>query len=54
MSPPNLPHEHHSDDAIADNEAPTDAVTDDVRRDSAPAEPDEAPDPPTEPALTHP
>lgn len=32
----NAPHSHHSDDAIADDQAPTDGVTDEVRADSAP------------------
>lgn len=29
------PHEHHADDARPDDGAPTDAVTDEVREDSA-------------------
>jgi hypothetical protein len=37
MSTPDLP-TRHSDDAHADNAAPTDAVTDDVREDAAEAE----------------
>lgn len=37
MSTPDLP-TRHSDDAHADNAAPTDAVTDEVREDAAEAE----------------
>jgi hypothetical protein len=44
------PHERHSDDARADAEAPTDAVTDEVRRDSA----EETTAPVDRPAQTHP
>jgi hypothetical protein len=44
------PHERHSDDARADAEAPTDAVTDEVRRDSV----EETAPPVDRPAQTHP
>ncbi|TDN87813.1 hypothetical protein [Microbacterium sp. BK668] len=51
----NTPHEHHSDDAQADDAPPTDAVSDEVKEDAAKAGssggPGELPD---EPALTHP
>ncbi|SIT67491.1 hypothetical protein [Microbacterium sp. RU33B] len=36
MSTP-TPHEHHADDARADDGPPTDAFTDDVRQESAEA-----------------
>ncbi|MDY0909377.1 hypothetical protein [Microbacterium sp. CFBP9034] len=45
------PHERHSDDARADAEALTDAVTDEVRRDAVD---EEAPAPIDRPAQTHP
>ncbi|MGA7146861.1 MAG: hypothetical protein WBX17_00015 [Microbacterium sp.] len=44
------PHERHSDDARADADAPTDAVTDEVRRDAI----EETTAPVDRPAQTHP
>lgn len=38
MSDPRMPHEKHSDDVVTDDDAPTDAVTDEVREESAKAE----------------
>ncbi|MGZ8804751.1 MAG: hypothetical protein ACXWZG_05550 [Microbacterium sp.] len=38
MTEANLPHKKHADDAVADDAAPTDAVTDEVREASARAE----------------
>ncbi|MFE7846559.1 hypothetical protein ACFUTX_15345 [Microbacterium sp. NPDC057407] len=32
------PHTHHSDDAVADDAPPTDAVSDEVKEDAATAE----------------
>ncbi|WP_172825658.1 hypothetical protein [Microbacterium pygmaeum] len=54
MTDPRLPHEKHSDDAVADDAPPTDAVTDDVREDAAQAESGDGDDFPDRPALTHP
>lgn len=52
MSDANMPHGRDADDAVADDDLPTDAVTDDVREDAAEAESgDEFPD---APAWTHP
>ncbi|SDQ16666.1 hypothetical protein [Microbacterium sp. cf332] len=53
------PHHRDADDAHADDGAPTDAVSDEVKTDAALAETDLAgsdddPDLPEEPALTHP
>ena len=47
------PHQRHSDDARADAEAPTDAVSDEVRRDAADLEDENTP-PIDRPAQTHP
>lgn len=54
MTDPNAPHQRHADDAAADDGAPTDAVTDEVRQDAAEAESDQGDDFPDAPALTHP
>ena len=54
MSDLNKPHDKHSDDAVADDAAPTDAVTDEVREDAARSENVGGGDLPDEPAFTHP
>jgi hypothetical protein len=54
MSDLNKPHDKHSDDAVADDAAPTDAVTDEVRDDAARSENVGGGDLPDEPAVTHP
>ena len=47
------PHAHHSDDAVAEDAPPTDAVTDEVREDAARAEENGAAAS-DRPAQTHP
>jgi hypothetical protein len=54
MSDLNRPHEKHSDDAVADDAPPTDALSDEVREDAARAENVGGGDLPDEPAVTHP
>ena len=54
MSDLNLPHDRHADDTVEADEAPTDAVTDEVREDAARATDVGGGDEPDEPALTHP
>lgn len=54
MSDLNTPHDKHSDDAVADDAPPTDAVTDDEREEAARAEDVGGGDLPDEPAFTHP
>jgi hypothetical protein len=54
MSHHDKPHEKHSDDAVADDAPPTDAVTDEVREDAARTQNVGGGDLPDEPALTHP
>lgn len=54
MSDLNMPHEHHADDAVADDLAPTDAVTDEVRDDAARTQHVGGGDEPDAPAVTHP
>lgn len=54
MSEPNAPHRKHSDDAVADDAPPTDAVTDEVRADSVESPADEGDEFPDLPAFTHP
>lgn len=52
MTDANIPHQRDADDAVADGNPPTDAVTDEVRGDAAEDESgDEFPD---APASTHP
>lgn len=54
MSDAQEPHEKHSDDAVADDGAPTDAATDEVREDSSGLQSPTGKDFPDIPAATHP
>jgi len=54
MTDAQTPHEKHSDDTVADEGAPTDAVTDEVREDAAGAQSPTGEDFPDMPAATHP
>ena len=48
------PHQHHSDDARADDALPTDGVTDEVRADAVQAQVDAADDGRDEADASHP
>jgi len=54
MSDAQRPHERHADDTVADEGAPTDATTDEVREDSAGLSSPTGEEFPDLPAATHP